>query len=299
MTWRIVKVSSNSKLELKLNYLVVRNLNDINKVFIPEIAVLIIESTAVSLTAALLCELSRRKIKIILCDEKRNPYGELITYCGSHDSVEKLRQQIRWDKSLSDELWAVIIRDKISQQKSVLLLNNCWKSADLLQTYADDVQPGDITNREGHAAKVYFNSLFGNEFSRKDDSAINSGLNYGYAILLSTFNREITINGFSTQLGIFHDNATNPYNLASDLMEPFRPIVDEYIIRMNISEFGTDEKNRLADMLNSIVFIDGKQNYLLNAIKIYVWSFFNCMEQGNSKGMKFYEVSIHESDGVL
>lgn len=77
MTWRIVEISSNSKLDLKLNYMVVRNEDGIKKVFIPEIAILIIESTAISMTAALLCELSRHNIKIIFCDEKRNPYGEL------------------------------------------------------------------------------------------------------------------------------------------------------------------------------------------------------------------------------
>lgn len=299
MTWRIVKVSSNCKLELKLNYLVVRNVNEIRRVFIPEIAVLIVESTAISFTASLLCELSRRKVKIIFCDEKRNPYGELIPYYGSHDSVDKLRKQIDWDQSLADEIWACIVREKILQQKFVLIRNNCWESAEMLQEYANDVKSGDSTNREGHAAKVYFNSLFGNDFSRKSDSVINAGLNYGYSILLSAVNREITINGFSTQLGIFHDNGTNPFNLASDLMEPFRPLVDDYVIRMNISDFGTEQKNKLADVLNSIVLINGKQNHLLNAIKIYVWSFFNSMEKGDPKEMKFYEVPIHESDRIL
>ena len=83
MTWRIVEISSNSKLEYKLNYLVVRTPFEIRKVYIPEIAVLIIESTAVSLTATLLCELTKRKIRVIFCDEKRNPYSELCPYYGS------------------------------------------------------------------------------------------------------------------------------------------------------------------------------------------------------------------------
>lgn len=299
MTWRIVKISSNSKLELKLNYLVIRSVKEIHRIFIPEIAVLIIESTAVSMTAALLCELNKKKIKVIFCDERRSPYGELTPYYGSHDSPDKLRQQIRWDKVTSDMLWAEIVREKILQQRCVLIRNKCWESADLLEAYADEVRPGDSTNREGHAAKVYFNSLFGTEFSRKDDTVINSGLNYGYALLLSTFNREIAINGFSTQLGIFHDNATNPYNLSSDLMEPFRPLIDERVIRMNMSEFGPEEKRRLIEVLNAIVIVDGKQNFLLNAIKTYVWSFFKCMERKETGGLLFYEVPVHESGCVL
>ena len=99
MTWRTVVISSNSKLDLKLNHLVIRT-DVIRKVHLSEISVLIIESTAVSITAMLLCELNRRKIKVIFCDESHNPYGELIPYHGSHDSSDKLRQQIQWQDNV-------------------------------------------------------------------------------------------------------------------------------------------------------------------------------------------------------
>ena len=93
--------------------------------------------------------------------------------------------------------------------------------AELLQGYLEEITYGDATNREGHAAKVYFNALFGKDFTRTDDLLINTALNYGYSILLSAFNREIVLNGYLTQLGLFHDNMFNRFNLASDLMEPF------------------------------------------------------------------------------
>ncbi len=299
MTWRIVEISSNSKLEYKLNYLIVRNADGLRKVYVPEIAVLIIESTTVSLTAALLCELAKRKIRVIFCDEKRHPYSELEPYYGSHDSVKKLRDQIGWSREIKEDVWTEIVRDKISKQRDVLSRNGMIKSADMLNSYISEIQHYDSTNREGHAAKVYFNSLFGNEFSRGNSDPINSALDYGYSIILSAFNREISISGYYTQLGIFHDNVFNHYNLSSDLMEPFRPIVDECVIKMDLKEFGSKEKRRLVDLLNSIVRIGGKQNYLNNAIRLYVQSFVDVMESRDVGRLMTYEVEVHESDGIL
>ena len=92
------------------------------------------------------------------------------------------------------------------------------------------------TNREGHAVKVYFNALFGNGFSRTLDCFENAALNYGYSILLSCFTREIVCNGYLTLIGLFHDSQDNPFNLASDLMEPFRPIVDRIVLKMELNK---------------------------------------------------------------
>lgn len=290
MSWRIVEISSGSKLELKLNYLVVRNVEAIHKVFLPEIAVLIIENTSVSMTASLLCELSKNKVKVIFCDEKRNPYGELVPYYGTHDTVSKLRNQNKWDLDIGSEVWATIVRQKISKQRDVLNRAGFIERSELLDSYISQVEKGDRTNREGHAAKVYFNTLFGNNFSRRDDSIINSALNYGYSILLSTFNREITVSGYLTQIGIFHDNLFNPFNLGSDLMESFRPIVDEQVLTMNIEEFGTSEKRGLVDILNKTVCINGRENVLLNAIRVYVQSFIASMEDKDPGRLLDYEV---------
>ena len=279
-----------SKLELKLNYLVVRNVEAIHKVFLPEIAVLIIENTSVSMTASLLCELSKNKVKVIFCDEKRNPYGELVPYYGTHDTVSKLRNQNKWDLDIGSEVWATIVRQKISKQRDVLNRAGFIERSELLDSYISQVEKGDRTNREGHAAKVYFNTLFGNDFSRRDDSIINSALNYGYSILLSTFNREITVSGYLTQIGIFHDNLFNPFNLGSDLMESFRPIVDEQVLTMNIEEFGTSEKRGLVDILNKTVCINGRENVLLNAIRVYVQSFIASREDKDPGRLLDYEV---------
>lgn len=97
--------------------------------------------------------------------------------------------------------------------------------AKLLRKYIEEIEYGDATNREGHAAKVYFNALFGMDFTRTEENSINAALNYGYGILLSAFNREIVMNGYITQIGLFHNNMFNQFNLGSDLMEPFRSLL--------------------------------------------------------------------------
>ena len=112
-------VSGIAKLDLRLNYLVIRG-RDLRKIHLSEISLLVIENTAVSLTAALLCELNKRKIKVVFCDERRNPYGELMPYYGSHDSTEKLRVQIKWKTDNKQGVWREIVRGKIINQRNVL-----------------------------------------------------------------------------------------------------------------------------------------------------------------------------------
>lgn len=291
MSWRIVVISNRAKLDLKLNYLVVRN-EDVKKIYLNEIAVLLIESTAVSITVALLSELVKRKIKVIFCDEDRNPISELIPYYGSHDTSVKIKNQLSWAINTKDFVWTEIVTLKIKNQMS-LLKKLEKKEYELLENYITQIEFRDVTNREGHAAKVYFNSLFGLGFTRSLDNEINAALNYGYTILLSSFNREIVANGYITQLGLFHDNMFNPFNLASDLMEPFRPIVDKCVYKMldekRLLKFSHDEKMEIVNILNLEVKIDGKNTYVNNAIKIYCKSIFEALTENDVSLIKEYK----------
>ena len=287
MSWRIVVISGRAKLDLQLNYMVVRRETTV-KIHLSEISTLIIESTAVSLTAYLLSELTKRKIKVIFCDEKRNPSAELIPYYGSHDTSAKLRQQISWKKSTAELIWTEIVSEKIRKQRNFLAFAGKEKEARLLDSYLNEIQPNDRTNREGHAAKVYFNALFGPDFTSSADNNINAALNYGYTILLAAFNREIASSGYSTQLGIFHDNMFNPFNLGSDLMEPFRIAVDWTVYQMDLTEFSHEEKMQLVAVLNKEVRIDGKYQYLNNAIRIYCKSVFEALNEEDISLLRFY-----------
>lgn len=286
MSWRTVVVSKNAKLDYQIGYLVVRA-SDTVKIHLDEIGILIIENTAVSLTAYLLSELVKRKIKVIFCDEKRNPSSELLPYYGSHDTSAKIRKQIEWSKQTKDEIWTSIISVKINKQADLL---EYYKKPekDLLRQYISEIEFGDVTNREGHAAKVYFNALFGKSFTRTEENSINAALNYGYTIILSTVCREIVANGYITQIGLFHDNMFNQFNLASDLMEPFRPIVDKVVYENSFEIFETEEKHTILSILQKEVTIKGKREFMVNAIKIYVRSVFDALNEKDISLINYY-----------
>lgn len=286
MSWRIIEITGRAKLELRAGYMLVRK-EEIVKVHLSEISTIIISSTQVSVTTSLLCELTKRKIKIIFCDEKRNPNSELIGYYGSHDTSIKLKQQLSWNKNIKGMIWTEIVTEKIRQQYKVLKDNHLMEYQKL-ETYIKEIEYFDKTNREGHAAKVYFNALFGMDFTRTADNYINAALNYGYGILLSAFNREIVASGYLTQIGLFHDNQYNYFNFSSDLMEPFRPLIDKYVYYHIPEQFEHNEKLEIINLLNDEVIIDGKRQYVNNAIKIYCRSIFEALDKKDVSLIRFY-----------
>lgn len=286
MSWRVVVVSNSAKLDYQMGYLTVRQ-DATTKIHLSEISILLIESTAVSMTAYLLCELVKKKIKVIFCDEKRNPSSELVSFYGCHDTSMKMRKQIEWTEDDKTAVWTEIVTEKIRKQSEVLKEYG-RPEYNMLNSYIEELQFGDSTNREGHAAKVYFNALFGMDFTRTAENSINAALNYGYGIILSAFNREIVANGYSTQLGLFHDNMFNQFNLGSDLMEPFRPLIDRKVISMQPEKFEHEEKMKVLDVLNEEVSIGGKREFINNAIKIYCKSIFDALNDKDPSLIKFY-----------
>lgn len=287
MSWRTVVITRQAKLEEKLNYLYVRDAESTTKIHLSEISVLMIESTAVSLTASLLCELSKRKIKVIFCDEKRSPQSELVSYNDGCDTSLKLKKQIAWTEDFKKAVWTEIVREKILMQTN-LLYEMKKEECDMLYRYIDEICLGDSTNREGHAAKVYFNSLFGKDFTRQNDSPTNAALNYGYSLILSCFNREIVALGYTTKLGLFHDNMFNCFNLSSDLMEPFRPLVDREVCTMFGDAFGKEEKAQLLGVLNQNVQFCGKSQTVANAIRLYCKCVTDALCENDLGKLRFY-----------
>jgi CRISPR-associated protein Cas1 len=281
-------VSSRAKLELKLNYLVIRA-EETRRIFLDEISVLIIENTGCAVTVSLLEALWKRRIAIIFCDGKRLPGAQLLQLYGSYDTSTKILIQTNWSQEAKDNVWKEIIREKIINQSACLKRVDSAVS-EQVYSYASEVLPGDESNREGHAAKVYFNSLFNDSFSRSEPCFINSCLDYGYAILLSAVARTVVANGYITQLGIFHRNTFNEFNLACDLMEPFRPIVDHCVLEFPDDEYeiSLEQKLLLASILTSNVYIDKARHTVLDAVSIYVRSVLEALEANDVSLIKFY-----------
>lgn len=286
--WRVVVVTGRSKLDLRYNSISIRRDSGTDFIHMGEVNTLILETTAISITAALMCELVKQKIKVIFCDEKSNPHFELLPYYGSHDCSAKIKEQIAWTEFTKENLWTLIVTEKI--EKQMKLLKKLHKQEyQILENYMSQVEHNDLTNREGHSAKVYFSALFGNGFSRSKDNSLNAFLNYGYQILLSTFNKEIVANGYLTQLGVFHKNMFNYYNLSSDLMEPFRVVVDELAYKENPQKFEKEEKRKLQNILNFQLKINNSNHYLSEVIKIYTKSIFDALRENDLSLVRFFE----------
>lgn len=290
MGWRVVVVSSRAKLELKMNYLVIRN-DSIKRIHLDEISVVVVESTGCTMTAALLEALWKKKINVIFCDAKRNPSAQLLPFSARFESNSQLFIQLNWDEEMKQIVWAEIVNQKIMKQADNLRRVNPLL-ADKLLEYTYEIEPGDSTNREGHAAKVYFNAIFYPNFSRDDDCPENAALNYGYAVILSCINRIIVSFGYLTQLGIFHRNIYNQFNLGCDLMEPFRPLVDYKVAQLHLqSEFTQEDKHKLLNLLNDEVYINKQKTTVLNAMQIFVRGVFSAIEE---KNLSFFKTFYYE-----
>ncbi len=289
MSWRTVVIASRCKLDYSMGYMVVRA-EETKRVFMEEIAMLILENPAVSMTGCLLNELTKHKIRIIFCDERRSPYGELQPYNGSHDSSYKIKIQTHWTDEQKQTVWTEIVTEKIRNQARLLSELDHNVEAELLTEYISQIQFADETNREGHAAKVYFNALFGKDFSRGQENYINAALNYGYGLILSAFNREVTANGYLPNIGIFHDNMFNHYNLSCDLMEPFRVVIDRAVVAMKPDKFEKEEKYELVSVLNDTVNIADSSQTLINAVRIYTRSVFDAINEYDVSEIKFIKI---------
>jgi CRISP-associated protein Cas1 len=289
MGFRTVVINSRCKLEYSLNYLVCRD-EDEKRICVDEISTLIIQNIGVSMTAALLSRLLEAKVKLIICDPQNNPQGELVGYYDHYSTYDKIKLQMGWPDDLKDDLWRLIVVEKIrNQAQNLSFLKN--ENSQLLNDYAKEVVPGDLSNREGHAAKVYFASCFGKDFTRDQQIPINAYLNYGYAIVLSAINREVAGFGYLTQFGIHHIGETNPFNLSCDLIEPLRPYVDYFAISGKLTQ--ENFKTILAGILSTKVVFSGADMFLENAIHLYVESVLLALKSNDVKKVGFitYELA--------
>ncbi len=287
MAFRTILIENRAKLEYSLNTLICRKGDTQVKILLDEIHTIIIDSTQVSFTAALIVACIAKKIKIIFTDDSHNPTGELIGYNNNFYGYRKIKEQLAFSNEAKDYLWKKIIFEKIKNQANNL--NNQIKKNQLLG-YSDEIELGDKTNREGHAAKVYFNSLFGNDFSRDKHCDINKFLNYGYAIILSTINKEIKALGYLTELGIHHIGDSNQFNLSYDFIEPLRPLIDYYVINKIVNN--DNFKYEFANILNRVVKYNGKDFILVNAIHLYVEDLLNFLKTGDEEKIRFISYEL-------
>jgi len=264
--------------------------DETSMIHLSEINTVVFDTTAVTVTAYLLCELAKRKINVVFCDEKHNPLLQALPLYGSHNASKRVAQQVGWADAVKRRAWRRIVAAKIRAQAQNLYVlgRDGWSE---LLAFAEQVQDGDETNREGHAAKVYFIRLFGAQFQRGMEGPTNDALNYGYTILLSTISKEIVAHGYLTQLGVNHRNEYNQFNLSCDLVEPFRPLVDRLVYDTFPSEFNWAVKEKLLGLLNEQYLFDGQHHYLSRAARLFVRDALSCITENRPDAMRFLDVT--------
>ena len=278
MGWRTVVVNTHSKLSYKNNHLIFKDASRTELIHLSEVDILLLETTDIVLSTMLIKRLVDENILVIFCDDKRLPTAYLMSYYGRHDSSLQLSRQIAWREDVKAQVWTTIIAQKILNQ--ALYLGNCGfleKSQSVIDLY-HGLDLFDPSNREGHAARIYFNTLFGNDFSREQESDINAALDYGYTLILSMFAREIVLSGCMTQFGLKHANQFNHFNLASDIMEPFRPIIDRIVYENRSSSF-VKIKRELFAIFSDTFHYNDKDMYLSNIVSDYTKKVIQALNQ--------------------
>lgn len=268
MGWRTIVVNQHSKLSYKNNHLIYKDSSRTEMIHLSEIDILLLETTDIVLSTMLIKRLSDENILVVFCDDKRLPVAQLMPYYGKHDSSLQFSKQIEWTEQVKGVVWTEIISQKIFNQAVFLYEVGLDKKSESLTRLYEELQIFDPTNREGHAARIYFNALFGNDFNREKSNDINAGLDYGYSLLLSMFAREIVATGCVTQLGLKHSNQFNPFNFASDIMEPFRPIIDRIVYENRDCEFNNIKSKLFRIFIDNYEY-SGKEMFLSNIISDY------------------------------
>ena len=268
--YRNVVISSPCKLQYRGGYLEVRKEGDTVRIHLGEISSVVLQTNQVFVSAYLLSELAKSKVSFVVSDEKCNPIGQYLPLYGAHNTSKKIAEQIEWTEPAKKRVWQRVVRDKIAHQSALLTARARERQGEQLCDIVPEVRSGDSTNREGHAARLYFGALFGQDFSRDKEIPLNAALNYGYAIILSAVSREIVARGYLTQVGICHRNEYNQFNLSCDLMEPFRPIVDRVVFDNFEGDFDRNFKLLLVDVLNRGIPYKGGSYRVGSVISLYV-----------------------------
>lgn len=268
MGWRNLVVTKHCKMSYSGRRVIIQTSQEVNQILIDDLDVILIDTDQAVITSKLIAELSKAGIKIIFIDEHGMPISETISYVSMGQPVSLIKDQIHFNQERKESLWTKVVTTKMSMQ--INLLELLGKDNQALVYDFNKIEFNDVTNREAVIANKYFKSLFNQNFKRHEFNPYNAALNYGYSILLSHISKEIVLNGYATQFGIHHHNNENKYNFSSDLMEPFRPIIDLWVSQHEIKELTHEIKIQIMDLINYELIFNGKETTLRNAIKKFV-----------------------------
>lgn len=255
MGWRSVVITQPARLVLKQRALEVEQEGGTIRVPLEDIAVLVIDQPRVSLTAQLLSACAASQIAVITVGADHHPNGVLLPHLPHSRALKVMRAQLAMSQPRRKRLWQHIVQRKIYNQAEVLGRLGHQVAARRLRAMVGEVRSGDAGHHEAQAARIHFRQLFGDGFSRGRECLHNAALNYGYSVVRSALARDLVAYGFLTAFGLHHQSEQNAFNLADDLLEPFRPIVDSHVMKnfplaVDDRELTRDDKARLINLLH-------------------------------------------------
>lgn len=296
MAFRNVYIENDVQMKIKNEQLVIKKETEEYTMPLEDVNSICIESQRSNITTYALKKCIEHDIIVYVCDEKHLPTGVLVGMNNYSRQLKNIKLQVEMSKPLMKRIWQNIIKVKIQNQAECL--RQLEKGgADLLDRMSESVTSGDTENVEARAANLYFRCLFGRTFNRKIECIENAALNYGYAIIRGIIARTLIMYGFEPAIGIFHHNQLNNFNLADDLIECFRPVVDLYVmsnIDFSNNELDSLNKKVLYNIVNTLVLIDGKKFNISGAIKYMIKSLSTSMNKNQNLIKVPYLICLEE-----
>jgi CRISPR-associated protein Cas1 len=295
MGFRQIYIKQAKKLSLKLHNIEITKIDGtILELPVSDISSVFVEDPNAIVTAHLLTFLSENNVSITFCNGDYFPSAQVLPLNTYYSQVAIYKLQTEQLPSKKDKLWQMIVSSKITNQRRVIeLTTNNLDTIRLLDEHIQNIKSGDKTGQEGPSARLYFSELFGQDFIRFGDSPISKALNYGYSILHGSIARQLVCNGLNTNLGVWHDSEQNAYNLASDFIEPFRPLVDYYVfwhLDQIANPLSSKTRMDLINLLNEEVVLDGKTYKVEYAISLFILSYIEYLKSGDINVMHFPEI---------
>lgn len=288
MAWRSIVISNPCRLKRDKFRLAIEQ-DQTAYVPFEDIALILLNHREINLSHAVLTACGEYGISLFATGDTHHPNGVFLPFLQHSRATRWLRLQLALSKPVGKRTWAGIVRSKLNNQAACLRLNGL-EGVERLESYARRVRSGDPENLEGQAAAYYFAQLFGRSFKRSQDRLINSGLDYGYAILRGAIARGLVAHGLLPSIGLFHASEQNAFNLADDVIEPFRPVVDLFVYG-SFRLRGEDalqpaDKAALVGLLNVDMDMPRGKMSVLSAIEQCIESLARIYESGDEKQLE-------------
>lgn len=285
MLKRTVYISQAAYLSTKQRQLVIRApaYPKVEKTLpIEDLGLILLEDPQITLSHGLIQVLVEHNVAVISCNAQRLPAGLLLPLAGHSEMSARWQVQSAVSTTLKNQLWKQTVGAKITNQQNLLKLRG--RPSEMMAIYLANIQPGDTSNQEGQAASYYWKQLLPDFKRDPNGEPPNNYLNFGYAILRSIVARALVGSGLATVFGLFHHNKYNPYCLADDLMEPYRPYVDRRVLNWldhnpPAANLTKAAKIHLLDLATDDVWLAGRQKPLFVALSSTTASLYKCFKR--------------------